>query len=370
MRRAWLPGLIIALSCLSLAPGPPVLVDAEVPQAPLTAVQVRQLNDVNRPPSLSAGSAILADAATGRVLYQKNAAAPRAPASTTKIMTALLALERAPLTETVRIPPGIQVPGTTAHLSPGETVTLEELLYGLLLPSGNDAAQALALHVSGSEEAFVAAMNARAAELGLSHTHFLNSHGLDAPGHVSSAADLLALTREAFRHPAFAHIVATPATSMGGHDWRNRNRLLGQYPGADGVKTGTTAAAGECLVASASRDAHRLIAVVLGSDDRYADATALLDYGFANYVWVRLDLPPGDFRRVHGNAGAWVPLGTYDTPSIILPRWQREHVRSFLHLRDPLPEPGSDVPAGIIEFTLAGQWLHSQPVFALAREAP
>jgi D-alanyl-D-alanine carboxypeptidase len=216
-------------------------------------------------------------------------------------------------------------------------------------------------------------MNARAAELGLIHTHFVNPHGLDAPEHVSSAADLLTLTREALRHPAFARIVATQATSVRGHNWENRNRLLGQYPGADGIKTGTTNAAGECLVASASRDDHRLIAVVLGSDDRYADATVLLDYGFANHAWVRLDLPPGDFRQVRRNSkeeGLWLSLGMYGESWVVLSRWQGEHVRSFLHLRDPLPEPGSDVPAGILEFTLAGQWLRSQPVFALAREVP
>jgi D-alanyl-D-alanine carboxypeptidase len=146
--------------------------------------------------------------------------------------------------------------------------------------------------------------------------------------------------------------------------------LLGQYPGADGVKTGTTDAAGECLVASASRDGHRLIAVVLGSTDRYADATALLDYGFANYTWLQLTLPPGDFSRARAADGSWVPLGVHDAPWIVLPRWQREHCRSFLYLRTPLPEPGSELSAGTQDFTLAGQWIYTQPVFVLAREAP
>jgi len=372
LKRTWLPYLIILLSCLSLAPGPPVpvLVDAELPQAPLTAAQIQQLDRLRQPPSLSAAAALLADAASGQVLFQWNADAPRPPASTTKIMTALLVLERGDLTDTVRVPPDVQVAGTTANLVPGETLTLEELLYGLLLPSGNDAARTLALHLTGSEEAFVAAMNARAAALGLTHTRFANPHGLDAPGHRSTALDLLTLTRETFRYPVFARIVATPSYSARGHDWENRNQLLQQYPGADGVKTGTTAEAGECLVASATHDGHRLIAVVLGSNDRYGDAAALLDYGFANYTWLRLDLPPGNFRQAHGAKGTRIPLGVYDETWLILPRWQREHVRSFLHLRNPFPEPGSDAPAGTLEFILAGQQLCSQPVFALTREAP
>lgn len=372
MRRTWPPLLIIFLSCLSLAPGPavPVLVDAELPQAPLTAAQIQQLDRLRQLPALSAPSAILADAVTGQVLYSQDADAPRPPASTTKIMTALLVLERGVLTETVRIPANIQMPGTSAALQPGETLTLEDLLYGLLLPSGNDAALALARHISGSEEAFVAAMNARATELGLTHTHFANPHGLDDPGHVSSAADLLALTREALRHPIFARIVATSSYSTRGHVWENRNQLLGHYPGADGVKTGTTAAAGECLVATATREGHRLIAVVLGSNDRYADATALLDYGFANYTWLRLTLPPGDFSRARATDGSWVPLGVYDAPWVVLPRWQRAHCRSFLSLRTLLLEPGSDLLAGTQDFTLAGRWFYAQPAFALLREVP
>ncbi len=370
-KRTWWPYLLILLSCLNLAPGPaiPVLVDAEVPQAPLTAAQTQQLARLRQTPSLSAAAALLADAASGQVLYSHNADVPRPPASTTKIMTALLVLERGTLTETVHVPTHIQVSGTTAGLIPGETLTLEELLYGLLLPSGNDAALVLAQHISGSEEAFVAAMNARATELGLTHTHFANPHGLDAPGHQASAADLLVLTREAFRHPTFARIVATPAYSVRRHMWENRNQLLRQYAGADGVKTGTTAEAGECLIAAATHRGHRLIAVILGSNNRYADATALLDYGFAHYTWVRFDLPPGDFCRMRDGAGAWVPLGMYDVTKAILPRWQRDHVRSFLYLRDTLPTPGSQEPVGILEFTLAGQRWHTQPIFALRREA-
>ncbi|MBU0494508.1 MAG: D-alanyl-D-alanine carboxypeptidase [Chloroflexi bacterium] len=372
MRHAGLPLLIIALSCLSLAPGPPVLVDAEIPRAPITAAQVRQIDRLQQTPVLTAGASLLADAATGQVLYAHNADTPRPPASLTKVMTALLALDegQGALTETVRIPAGIQTPGTSAGLAPGEALTLEDLLYGLLLPSGNDAARAVALHIGGTEEAFVAQMNARAASLQMTGTHFANPHGLDDPTHLSTATDLLILTRAALRYPTFAHIVATPTYAVAGHEWENRNQLLTQYPGADGVKTGTTDAAGECLIASASRDGHRLIAIVLGSTDRYADAQALLDYGFAEYTRVRLDLPPGDFRRVRDAGGARVPLGLYDEVWIILPRWQRDHVRSFLLLRTPIPVPGSDVPAGIIEFTLNGQTIGSYPVFVLAREAP
>lgn len=368
MRVPRWPWLIILLSCLNLAPGPavPVLVETELPQVPLTATQVHQIDRLRQVPVLRAPSVLLADATTGQVLYSQDPTTPRPPASTTKIMTALLVLERNYLTETVRIPADLQMPGTTAGLVPGETLTIEELLYGLLLPSGNDAALALARYSGGTEEEFVAAMNTRAAELGLVHTHFVNPHGLDAPDHLSSAMDLLSLTRQALRHPTFARIVATATYSVRGHRWENRNRLLGQYPGADGIKTGTTAAAGECLIASATRQGQRLIAVVLGSQDRYAEATALLDYGFAHYTWQRLDLPPGDFRQVRGKDGPQLLLSLHDPQVIVLPRWQKSHLRSFLHLAS-VAQPGE--PVGHLEFTLGGQRLCILPVYALSHEA-
>src|SRR3990172_91439 len=178
-------------------------------------------------------------------------------------MTALLALERGQLDRLVRVDVDASQLGYSSvmGLRPGEELTLEDLLYGLLLPSGNDAALAVAGHLGGSVARFVDLMNQRAAELGLVNTHFANPHGLDAPEHYSSAADLVRLARTAMANPTFAKIVSTRERTVRGklatYELRNTNRLLGTYPGVDGVKTGSTDAAGQCLVAAAQRGGGR-----------------------------------------------------------------------------------------------------------------
>ncbi|HHW42711.1 MAG TPA: D-alanyl-D-alanine carboxypeptidase [Desulfotomaculum sp.] len=241
------------------------------------------------PPRITADAAVLMDAATGQVLYAKNPHQPRPPASTTKILTALLALEGGRLDQVVTVSPEAAAVGESSmHLFPGEKMTLEQLLYGALLRSGNDACVAIAEHIAGNVNNFVWLMNRKARELGARHTHFVNPNGLPAAGHLSTAYDLALLTRYALRNHNFQRMVATRyhgfgVPHYGEYHLHNTNRLLWSYRGADGVKTGTTSAAGMCLVASASRDGRQLITVVLHSDDRYGDTMALLDYGFAAF---------------------------------------------------------------------------------------
>lgn len=237
-------------------------------------------------PSLTARAAILVEPATMTVLYARNEHERRAPASTTKIMTALLALERGRLSDTVTVSrraAGIR--GSSVHLRAGQRVSLNDLIHGLLLRSGNDAAIAIAEHVAGSEEAFVHLMNRRARELGAANTRFQNPHGLDHPEHFSTAFDLAHLARLAMILPTFKDIVAmreyVPPTV--GVPWRNTNRLLWGLEGTVGVKTGTTGQAGNCLVAAASRDGLTLISVVLHSADRWRDTRALLEWGFQSF---------------------------------------------------------------------------------------
>ena len=183
-------------------------------------------------PELSARSAVLLDCATGRVLYEKDAGARRLIASTTKIMTGLLITERCPLDEAVTIPAAAcGMEGSSLYLKPGEVLTVEQLLYGLLLQSGNDAAVALALHCSGSVPAFVAEMNRRAAALGLRDTHFANPNGLDDDGNYATARDLAYLAAYAMKQPAFARIAATKTASIPGRSLRNHNKLLWRYDG-------------------------------------------------------------------------------------------------------------------------------------------
>lgn len=242
------------------------------------------------PPELQARAAVLMDMETGRVLYSKNEHDRLPPASTTKIMTALVALEHGDLGRVIVAPPSVTgVEGTSAYLVPGEQHTLEEMLYALLLNSANDVASAIAWGVSGDEAGFVALMNEKARELGLRDTHFVNSHGLPAEGHYSSAYDLAQIARAAMGNETFRRIVRTYTRPWKGDQWEtvlvNRNRLLKEYEGTTGIKTGYTREAGWCLVASAERKGVSLIAVVLNSTGNgvWEDAKALLDYGFNNY---------------------------------------------------------------------------------------
>lgn len=239
-------------------------------------------------PFLTAPAAVLMEASTGQVLYEHGAREERPPASTTKIMTAILALELGRLDAPVKVSSyAAATPGASIYLTTGEIVTLGDLVKGALLNSGNDATVAIAESLAGTEADFAWLMNRKARQVGAFHTHFNNPHGLTDPAHYTTAYDLALMARYALGNPVFRRLVATQEDQIPAPDGvrylYNTNRLLGSYPGADGVKTGTTDAAGQCLVASATREGRQLIAVVLGSSDRYADARALLDYGFSGF---------------------------------------------------------------------------------------
>ena len=240
--------------------------------------------DPAAPPRLSARSATLMDAATGRLLYASHAEDPSLIASTTKIMTALAICEAGDLDRTVTIPPeAVGIEGSSMYLKAGEVLSVRDLLYGLMLRSGNDAAAALALADSGSLPGFVQKMNDRAAALGLQHTHYANPHGLDSDENYSTAHDLALLTRYALQNPDFSAIVSTKSITIGDRILTNHNKLLWQYPGAVGVKTGYTKTSGRILVSAAERDGRCLIAVTISDPNDWADHTALLDYGFSQF---------------------------------------------------------------------------------------
>jgi serine-type D-Ala-D-Ala carboxypeptidase (penicillin-binding protein 5/6) len=236
---------------------------------------------------VSARSAILVDATSGRVLWAKRAHVRRQIASTTKIMTALVAMSRLGPHSIVTVDKAVRrVPPITEGLRPGERVQAWKLLYGLLLYSGNDDALALAVGAGGTRSRFIALMNEKAHELGLTRTHFRSPSGLLDRDNYSTAWDMAALTRYALWNPRFRAIVRTKikrvpwSKPIGEKIYVNKNHLLGAYRGADGVKTGWTTMAKHCLVASARRHGVHLIAVILGSDDSYKDAGKLLDFGF------------------------------------------------------------------------------------------
>jgi serine-type D-Ala-D-Ala carboxypeptidase (penicillin-binding protein 5/6) len=245
-------------------------------------------------PRVLARAAVLADEATGQVLFERAARQPRAMASTTKVMTALLTLERLDPRRVVVIGAGPPKVGEESlRLRRGERLTVRQLLLGLLVKSANDAGVALAEAVDGSEAAFVRRMNRRAAELRLAATHYVTPYGLDRPGHQTSARDLARLWETAMRRSDFRALVATRDVRLPGVPLRlrkfvNTNQLLGAYRWTVGGKTGYTNLAGRCLVASASRGGRRLVAVALGSPDAFADVRALFEYGFSRFVRVRL----------------------------------------------------------------------------------
>ena len=247
------------------------------------------------PPSVSARSAVLIEAESGNVVYSKNAHEILPMASTTKIMTALVALELAPPDTVITVDPAaVGVEGSSVYLTEGEQLTLEQLLYALMLESANDAATAIAIGLSGSVEHFADAMNRKASELGLLTTHFSNPHGLDDEGHFTSALELARITREALKNELLRTIVSTRKTTIphAGIDTNrllvNHNKMLRIYDGCIGVKTGFTKKSGRCLVSAAERDGVVLIAVTLDAPDDWRDHAAMLDYGFTQYESVIL----------------------------------------------------------------------------------
>ena len=250
-------------------------------------------------------ASILIEAKTGRVLYEQNAHEPLPMASTTKIMTALVALENGNLDDLVTTGDNaFGVPGTSIYLSRGEQLPLRDMLYGLMLASGNDVAVAIAEHIGGDVDGFCKMMNGRAAEIGCEDTVFATPHGLPADNHHTTARDLALIAREAMRNPYFREIVSTQRASIpwAGHDYdrilNNKNKLLSEYPGAIGVKTGYTKAAGRCLAFAANRDGLELIGVVLNCPDWFQEAEALLDRGFDNWQMVSLLSAGETVRRI------------------------------------------------------------------------
>jgi D-alanyl-D-alanine carboxypeptidase (penicillin-binding protein 5/6) len=356
--------LLIGLAAAQLAPPP-----TPVPPAGSLSPFPQSLEtpaDAFQPPQLSAPSAILADLDTGQVLFAKDAEAQRPVASLTKIMTGLLVLEETEPGDVVTVGPDAVIPvadrpGISAlGLEDGERVDVEDLLYALLLQSANDAAVALADHVSGSEARFVRDMNARAAALGMRGTRFRSPNGLDDRGY-STARDMMALTRAAMDLPGFEDIVSTRFHTIAAPDGgaprhvQNRDALLWLYAGATGVKTGYTSRAGYCVAATAERDGRRLVTVVLGAPrDAFSDAAALLDHGFAAFTDHRF-VATGDPGGVVALPGGSVPVEVGADLSALVPIASLDAVRRRV-IVDPSaaypPAPGERVAR--LKITLPG----------------
>ncbi|MGI6029406.1 MAG: D-alanyl-D-alanine carboxypeptidase family protein [Candidatus Heteroscillospira sp.] len=314
----------------------------------------------------TAGEAILIHADTGRVLYEKNADSRALIASTTKIMTALVVLEHCGADEVVEIPPSCAgIEGSSMYLKAGEEYTVRELLCGMLLVSGNDAAAALACHVSGSEAAFARLMNQKAEELGLKNTSFKNPHGLDAEGHYSTAGDLAVIMRAAMENPDFAEINAMRSVTIGGLTFTNHNKLLWRYEGCIGGKTGYTMAAGRSLVSCAERDGLRLICVTLSDPDDWNTHTTLYDWAFAGFTYkeIRPMQPEMSVPLISGKADM-IKAGCPDPQKVLLPRDAEYSVRIELPGFVYAPISRGEV-LGAITVSMDGEVLGSSPLVAM-----
>lgn len=337
--------IVLAVLCLLLAVTAVLRSYADA----VPGVQAAGVQDFDVP----CAAAVLIDEDSGTVLYEKNADERRPVASITKVMTLLLTFEAL---QAGKIALGDIVPvsehayhmgGSQIWLEPGEQLTLQEMLKAICISSANDAAVAVAEFVAGSESAFVDAMNARAAALGMTATHFANACGLDEEGHLSSARDVAVMSREMLLHHPEVREYCTVwmDTLRGGRTQLvNTNKLLKSYPGITGLKTGTTGKAGVCITASAERDGLRLIAVVLGASsgkERFEAAKTLLDYGFAHYASAEVTLPDDAPEELPVKRGtAETTTLDYAAPErLLVPKGEGRDLQTKILLPDTLQAP-------------------------------
>ena len=314
--------------------------------------------------AVSARSAIVLDAVSGRVLYEKDPDRQSLIASTTKIMTALIVCRRCNVLDRMRIPAeAVGIEGSSMYLREGEILTVQELLYGLMLSSGNDAAVALAIYCAGTVEGFVELMNDEARLLGLKDTHFENPNGLDAPGHHSTARDLSVLAAYAMEDPVFRKTVSSRTVTVGERCLRNHNKLLWLVEGADGVKTGYTKAAGRILVSSATRSGRRIVAVTIADPDDWTDHQKLLEEGFSRYS-MRQVVREGQYvGAVEVAGGGDAKVSVYAAEDYHYALGPDEQIRLVLpgpgFVYAPVAEGGD---AGVVYATLQGKAVGKIPV--------
>ncbi len=313
---------------------------------------------------VKAPSAILIEANSGEVLYEKNADEKRPAASITKVMTLLLVMEaidrgEISLSDTVTASAhAASMGGSDIWLKEGETMTVDDMLKATVIMSANDAAVALAEKVAGTEDDFVQRMNQRAAELGMENTTFLNCNGLDEDGHLTTARDVAVMSAELMRHPKIFDYTQTWIDYVrdGKTQLVNTNKLLKTYEGITGLKTGTTGKAGSCISATAQRNGLSLIAVILGSEntaDRFSSATTLLDYGFANWTMVDPQLP--EIPEIPVSNAMTASISAYMEPpgQILIPKGREGDLKSEVRIQETLDAPIAEGdPVGKVVYTL------------------
>lgn len=298
--------------------------------------------------AVSAESATAIDAASGKVLWSRNADEPLYPASTTKIMTALLLLEKCKPDEVITAPEDVEsVKEATMHLKPGERIRAKDMLYALMLRSANDGCYAVACHIAGSVPKFSDLMNERAKELGCTHTHFDNPNGLNDPMHYTTAHDLALIAREAMKHPEFREAVGTERIKINrGTNWKdlvmvNHNKILFHDPSCDGIKTGWTIPAGHCFVGSAERDGWRVITVVLKSKHWQNDTEGLFNWAYASFQR-KQEVAAGQVvcqAKVQGGVAGQVPVQAAEDAYSLVGRTPSAAPTTMIEVPDKLTAP-------------------------------
>lgn len=323
------------------------------------------------PEEITAPSALLMEAKTGKVLYEKNSGDIRACASITKVMTLLLVMEaidsgKLNLNDTITASEhAASMGGSDIWLKPGETMSANDMIKATVVASANDAAVALAEHLCTTEEAFVEKMNQRAKDLGMEATVFKNCNGLDEDGHVTSALDVALMSRELIKHPKIFDYTTIWMDFLrdGKTQIVNTNKLLKSYNGANGLKTGTTSKAGSCITATATRDDLQLIAVVLGSvtgKDRFSDATKILNYGFSNYKVYTPEVNEFEFDSISVTNGMQDQVAVEAIPlkSIIIPKGDSAKLETVIELSESIEAPiEKDQVVGNISYKIGNETL-------------
>ena len=352
---------IAALWCTAF--GPPVLTDSDSPRQPFTMEQISTFEQ-QPVPELTAEAALLADIPTGQILYAKNEHEQRAPASLTKIVTAMVALQHGRLDQDMVVSVYDLPPWSTLGLQNGEPLTMNDLMYMMLIPSDNVASTTIARELGGRVSTFVGWMNDLVVGWGLQDTHFGNPHGLDNDESYSTAYDMAIIARMAMQDSTFAKIAGTAEIYKAGHTLESTNLLLNTYSGCIGVKTGTTDNAGECLIAMVKRPRGEVISVVMGSTDRFTDSRLLLDYYYANYAELQIELPDTSQNRYLDVNGNWHSFRLSESVTYLIEPWYVDTVRLYRRIDDLSANPDPTQPIGALEISWGGQFQTEVPLYA------
>lgn len=324
------------------------------------------------PPAISAQTAIMIEGNTGEVLYEKNADQKAYPASITKIMTALLAIENGSLDKMVKVSGNAAgVEGSSIYLAPGEQISLRDLVYGLMLRSGNDAAIAIAEEIGGSKSNFVIMMNKRARELGASNTNFVNPNGLHDPEHYTTARDMAMISKAAMQNQEFKQVASTKSwvTDRGEGKYNyfyNKNKVVYQYDGGTGIKIGYTKAAGRTLVASSEKNGMELICVVMNAPDWFRDTYALMDYAYRQYETKEIVKGQRAIKavRIQGGTKGFAMIGPKEDILCPVKKNEESSISVMYELPDRHRAPIKRwQEAGYLKIYVNGDYLFSKPLY-------